>query len=97
MACASSIEAPRYVVANGYWRRSGDRSPTVALMLRDPFAVVEGVPRSRPIAIGASESFIAVRAEQTATSSRTFRRPSRPRTDAGFLGTRRPRLRPRHR
>ena len=59
---AASIDAPRrYAVANGYGADPASHTDRT-LMVRDPYAVVEGLAIAA-FAIGASEAFIAVRAE----------------------------------
>ena len=59
---AAAIDAPRrYAVANGYGADPASHTDRT-LMARDPYAVVEGLAIAA-FAIGASEAFIAVRAE----------------------------------
>ena len=81
---AASVEAPRrYVVANGYGADPAaftDRS----LLELDPFAVVEGAAIAA-WAIGASEAFIAVRAEAT-EAIRRLEAAIAAAEEAGFLG-----------
>jgi NADH:ubiquinone oxidoreductase subunit F (NADH-binding) len=82
---AASVEAPRrYVVANGYGADPASRTDRT-LMARDPFAVVEGTVIAA-YAVGASEAFIAVRAEDTELIARLAAAIGAA-TDAGFLGT----------
>ena len=76
---AARTEAPkRYVVANGY---GADPSVTTdrTLMEANPFAVVEGVAIAA-FSIGATEAFIAVRAEATEAIRRLEGRSYRPTT-----------------
>ena len=81
---AAAVEAPRrYVVANGYGADPAaftDRS----LLELDPFSVVEGAAIAA-WAIGASEAFIAVRAELTDTI-RGLEAAVAAAEEAGFLG-----------
>ncbi len=82
---ASAVDAPRrYVVANGYGADPASHTDRT-LMARDPFAVVEGVAITA-YAIGASEAFIAVGAEDTEVIARLTAAIDAA-TDAGFLGT----------
>ena len=81
---AARTEAPkRYVVANGY-----GADPSVAtdrtLLEANPFAVVEGVAIAA-FSIGASEAFIAVRAEAT-EAIRRLEGAITAAEDAGFVG-----------
>ncbi len=81
---AASTEAPRrYVVANGYGADPAaftDRS----LLELDPFAVVEGTAIAA-FAIGATEAFIAVRAEAT-EAIRRLEAALAAAEEAGFVG-----------
>ena len=81
---AATTEADkRYVVANGYGADPASHTDR-ALMLRDPYAVIEGTAIAAT-AIGATEAFIAVRgedAEVIAALSTAIGHAS----DAGFLG-----------
>ena len=81
---AARTEAPkRYVVANGY---GADPSVTTdrTLLEANPFAVVEGVAIAA-FSIGASEAFIAVRAEAT-EAIRRLEGAIAAAEDAGFAG-----------
>ena len=81
---AARTEAPkRYVVANGY---GADPSVTTdrTLMEANPFAVVEGVAIAA-FSIGATEAFIAVRAEAT-EAIRRLEGAIAAAEDAGFVG-----------
>ena len=81
---AARTEAPkRYVVANGY---GADPSVTTdrTLLEANPFAVVEGVAIAA-FSIGASEAFIAVRAEAT-EAIRRLEGAITAAEDAGFVG-----------
>ena len=81
---AVATDAPRrYVVANGYGADPASGTDR-ALLTLDPFAVVEGVAIAA-VAIGATESFIAVRAEDTATI-RSLEAAIGAAMDAGFIG-----------
>jgi NADH:ubiquinone oxidoreductase subunit F (NADH-binding) len=81
---AANTEADRrYVVANGYGADPASHTDRT-LMLRDPFAVVEGTAIAAH-AIGASEAFIAVRAEDTDVIARLSAATGAA-TDAGFVG-----------
>ena len=81
---AAATEAPRrYVVANGYGADPASGTDR-ALLTLDPFAIVEGVAIAA-VAIGATESFIAVRAEDTA-AIRSLEAAIGAATDAGFIG-----------
>ena len=81
---AAGTEAPRrYVVANGYGADPAAGTDR-ALMEHDPFAVVEGTAIAA-FAIGASEAFIAVRAEATETIRR-LEAAIGAAEEAGFLG-----------
>jgi NADH:ubiquinone oxidoreductase subunit F (NADH-binding) len=81
---AVDTAAPRrYVVANGYGADPASHTDRT-LMLRDPFAVIEGTAITA-FAIGASEAFIAVRAEDTVLIA-TLQAAIGDATDAGFLG-----------
>jgi NADH:ubiquinone oxidoreductase subunit F (NADH-binding) len=73
----------RYVVANGYGADPASHTDRT-LMYRDPYAVVEGTAIAA-FAIGASEAFIAVRAEDTDVIARLSEAIGSA-TDAGFLG-----------
>ena len=82
---AASVEAPRrYVVANGYGADPATFTDRALLEL-DPFAVVEGTAIAA-YAIGASEAFIAVRAEQT-EAIRRLEAAIAAAEEAGFLGS----------
>jgi NADH:ubiquinone oxidoreductase subunit F (NADH-binding) len=81
---AASVEAPRrYVVANGYGADPAAFTDRALLEL-DPFAVIEGTAIAA-YAIGASEAFIAVRAEET-EAIRRLEAAIGAAEDAGFLG-----------
>jgi len=81
---AAAIDAPRrYAVANGYGADPASHTDRT-LMLRDPYAVVEGLAITA-YAIGASEAFIAVRAEDSDVVGRLSAAVGSA-TDAGFLG-----------
>jgi NADH:ubiquinone oxidoreductase subunit F (NADH-binding) len=81
---AASTDADRrYVVANGYGADPASHTDRT-LMYRDPYAVVEGTAIAA-LAIGASEAFIAVRAEDTDVIARLSEAVGSA-TDAGFLG-----------
>ena len=81
---AAAVEAPRqYVVANGYGADPATFTDRALLEL-DPYAVVEGTAIAA-FAIGASEAFIAVRAEQT-EAIRRLEAAIASAEDAGFLG-----------
>jgi NADH:ubiquinone oxidoreductase subunit F (NADH-binding) len=73
----------RYVVANGYGADPASHTDRT-LMVLDPFAVVEGTAIAA-YAIGASEAFIAVRAEDAEVIARLSAAIGAA-TDAGFLG-----------
>ena len=73
----------RYVVANGYGADPASHTDRT-LMLRDPFAVIEGTAIAAS-AIGAGDAFIAVRAEDTDVIARLSAAIGAA-TDAGFLG-----------
>ena len=81
---AVATEAPRrYVVANGYGADPASGTDR-ALLTLDPFAIIEGVAIAA-VAIGATESFIAVRAEDSA-AIRGLEAAIGAATDAGFIG-----------
>ena len=81
---AASTDADRrYVVANGYGADPASHTDRT-LMLLDPFSVVEGTVIAA-YAIGASEAFIAVRAEDTDVIARLSAAIGAA-TDAGFVG-----------
>ena len=81
---AATTEATkRYVVANGYGADPASH-PDRTLMLRDPYAVIEGTAIAA-IAIGAREAFICVRGEDTEVIS-VLSAAIGHATDAGFLG-----------
>jgi len=81
---ALAVDAPRrYVVANGYGADPASRTDRT-LLERDPYAVIEGTAIAA-YAVGATESFIAVRAEDTAIVGRLAEAIGAA-TDAGFLG-----------
>ena len=73
----------RYVVANGYGADPASHTDRT-LMLVDPYAVIEGVAIAAS-AIGATEAFIAVRAEDADLVARLSAAIGAA-TDAGFLG-----------
>ena len=82
---AASTDADRrYVVANGYGADPASHTDRT-LMLHDPYAVIEGVAIAAA-AIGASEAFIAVRAEDADLVSRMSAAIGAA-SDAGFLGS----------
>jgi NADH:ubiquinone oxidoreductase subunit F (NADH-binding) len=82
---AAETEAPRrYVVANGYGADPASRTDRT-LMALDPYAVVEGTAIAA-YAIGASQAFIAVRAEDSEVIARLSAAIGAA-TDGGFLGT----------
>ena len=74
----------RYVVANGYGADPASHTDRT-LMACDPYAVVEGTAIAA-FAIGASEAFIAVRAEDTEVIARLSAADRRGRPTPGFLG-----------
>jgi NADH:ubiquinone oxidoreductase subunit F (NADH-binding) len=81
---AAGTEADRrYVVANGYGADPASHTDRT-LMDRDPYAVIEGTAIAA-FAIGATEAFIAVRAEDTEIVARLSEAIGSA-TDAGFLG-----------
>ena len=81
---AAGTEAPRrYAVANGYGADPACHTDRT-LLVRDPFAVVEGLAITA-FAIGASEAFIAVRAEDTDVVAALATAIGEA-TEAGFLG-----------
>ena len=81
---AASADADRaYVVANGYGADPASHTDRT-LMRLDPYAVVEGTAIAA-FAIGASDAFIAVRAEDTEVTAR-LNTAIGAATDAGFLG-----------
>lgn len=81
---AADTEADRrYVVANGYGADPASHTDRT-LMLRDPFAVIEGTAIAAG-AIGATEAFIAVRAEDSDIIARLSAAIGAA-TDAGFIG-----------
>jgi NADH:ubiquinone oxidoreductase subunit F (NADH-binding) len=81
---AAATEATkRYVVANGYGADPASHTDRL-LMLRDPFAVIEGTAIAA-MAIGAEEAFIAVRGEDAELIA-TLGAAIGHATDAGFLG-----------
>ncbi len=73
----------RYVVANGYGADPASHTDRT-LMLRDPFAVIEGTAIAAS-AIGATEAFIAVRAEDSDVIARLSAAIGAA-ADAGFIG-----------
>jgi NADH-quinone oxidoreductase subunit F len=82
---AANTEADRrYVVANGYGADPASHTDRT-LMHQNPYAVVEGTAIAA-FAIGATESFIAVRAEDTDVIAR-LNAAIGGATDAGFLGS----------
>jgi len=81
---AAAVAAPRrYVVANGYGADPAAFTDRALLEL-DPFAVIEGAAIAA-YAIGASEAFIAVRAEET-EARRRLEAAIAGAGEAGFLG-----------
>jgi NADH:ubiquinone oxidoreductase subunit F (NADH-binding) len=81
---AATAEAPRkYVVANGYGADPAAGTDRY-LIEHDPFAVVEGTAIAA-FAIGATDSFIAVRSEAT-ESIRALEAAIGAASDAGFIG-----------
>ena len=81
---AVDTDAPkRYVVANGYGADPASHTDRT-LMALDPYSVIEGTAIAA-YAIGASEAFIAVRAEDGALID-TLRAAIGAATDGGFLG-----------
>jgi NADH-quinone oxidoreductase subunit F len=81
---AAAVDAPRrYVVANGYGADPATFTDR-ALVELDPYAVVEGTAIAA-YAIGASEAFIAVRAEQV-EAIRRLEVAIASAEEAGFLG-----------
>ncbi|MEK6720520.1 MAG: NADH-ubiquinone oxidoreductase-F iron-sulfur binding region domain-containing protein [Chloroflexota bacterium] len=80
---ATTEAARRYVVANGYGADPAVRTDR-ELLARDPFRVIEGLAIAAH-AIGASEAFIAVRAEDV-DLVRRLETAIGAATDAGFLG-----------
>ncbi len=81
---AVDTDAPRrYVVANGYGADPASHTDRT-LMTLDPYAVVEGTAIAA-FAIGATEAFIAVRAEDSAVIA-ALSAAIGTATDAGFLG-----------
>ena len=83
-AAAGTEADRRYVVANGYGADPASHTDRT-LMLGDPYAVVEGTAIAA-VAIGASEAFIAVRAEDADVIARLAAAIGAA-SDAGFLGT----------
>ncbi len=82
---AASTEADRrYVVANGYGADPASHTDRTLLQL-DPYAVIEGTAIAA-FAIGATEAFIAVRAEDSEVVARLNAAIGFA-TDAGFLGS----------
>lgn len=82
-ACASYEAAQRYVVANGYGADPASATDRT-LMEEDPFAVVEGVAIAA-LAVGATEAFIAVRADYALALERLEAALGHA-EDAGFIG-----------
>jgi NADH-quinone oxidoreductase subunit F len=81
---AAAIDADRrYVVANGYGADPASRTDRT-LLARDPYLVLEGLAIAA-FAVGATEAFIAVRAEDEALIA-TLTTAVGEATDAGFLG-----------
>ena len=81
---AATTEAPRrYVVANGYGADPATATDRT-LLERDPYAVLEGLAITA-MAIGATEAFVAVRAED-GELVRHLESAVGAATDAGFLG-----------
>ena len=81
---AAAVEAPRrYVVANGYGADPATFTDRALLEL-DPYAVVEGTAIAA-YAIGATEAFIAIRAEQV-EAIRRLEAAIANAEEAGFLG-----------
>ena len=78
------MDAPkRYVVANGYGADPASHTDRT-LLARDPYAVIEGAAIVA-LAIGASEAFIAIRAEDTDLIARVGAAVGAA-TEAGFIG-----------
>ena len=82
-AAAATEADRRYVVANGYGADPASHTDRT-LMDLDPYAVIEGTAIAA-FAIGASEAFIAVRAEDGGVIARLSEAVGSA-TDAGFLG-----------
>jgi NADH:ubiquinone oxidoreductase subunit F (NADH-binding) len=81
---AASIDAPRrYAVANGYGADPASHTDRT-LMVRDPYAVIEGLAIAA-FAIGATEAFVAVRAEDAEVIAALSTAIGRA-TAAGYLG-----------
>ena len=81
---AAGTEAPRrYVVANGYGADPASHTDRT-LLARDPYAVIEGLAIAA-YAIGATEAFVALRAEDTALIA-TVSAAIGAAMDAGYLG-----------
>ncbi len=80
---ATTDATKRYVIANGYGADPASHTDRT-LMLRDPFAVIEGTAIAAS-AIGAHEAFIAVRGEDTEVIAALSTAIGYA-TDAGFLG-----------
>ena len=79
-----AIDAPRrYAVANGYGADPASHTDRT-LMVRDPYAVIEGLAIAA-FAIGASEAFVAVRAEDSEAIAALSTAIGRA-TEAGHLG-----------
>ena len=82
-AAAAASSTRKYVVANGYGADPGVQTDRT-LLARDPYAVLEGVALAA-YAIGATEAYVAVRAE----ASETIRRLEialAAAEEAGFVG-----------
>lgn len=82
--CAAQPVATRYVVANGYGADPAAGTDR-ALLETNPYAVIEGVAIAA-YAVGASEAWIAVRAEETEVVRRLTAAVGHA-TDAGLLGS----------
>ncbi len=82
-ACAAHEAPQRYVVANGY---GADPAVTTdrTLIEEDPFAVIEGVAIAA-YAVGASEAYIAVRAD-AGEAIRRLEAAAAQAEEAGFIG-----------
>jgi NADH:ubiquinone oxidoreductase subunit F (NADH-binding) len=82
---AAAVDAPRrYVVANGYGADPASHTDRT-LLLRDPYAVIEGAAIAA-YAIGATQAYIAVRAEDGEVIDRLSAALGAA-ADAGYLGT----------
>lgn len=82
---AAAVDAPRrYVVANGYGADPASHTDRTQLM-SNPFAVVEGIAIAA-FAIGATDAYLAVRAEDSELVARVAQAIGAA-TEAGFLGS----------